>query len=125
MKTDNLDWGFCGTHGEKAWGIAHEKLVAKTGCSPEAVKLFLDSRYGRQFADDVSNALLVTPLMGDALDAAIAQWMEWTISPMTGAQYGMPIGGVKAIYNQHSYATEQKHWIGVLGEHLQGLTVTK
>ena len=38
---------------------------------------------------------------------------------------GHAIGGVKAIYNQHSYATEQKHWIGVLGEHLQGLTVTK
>ena len=92
MKTDNLDWGFGGIHEAGAWDMAHEKIMMATNCTDYAVCDLLDSRYGRQFADDVSNALLVTPLMGDALDAAIAQWMEWTISPMTGAQYGVPIG---------------------------------
>ena len=35
---------------------------------------------------------------------------------------GHAIGGVKAIYNQHSYGVEQKHWMDTLGSHLQSLT---
>ncbi len=64
--------GFFGTirhHAEprEAWAIAMEAVAIITGCSDEAVRDFLDSRYGRHFADEVADGLV----NGQALPAAI------------------------------------------------------
>lgn len=96
----NTEWGFCGAHGEAAWEMALGKIMEATNSAAEPVALFLDSRFGRQFADDVSNGLLsldVLTLQRDAnmeaaIDKAIARWMGWTISKATEGQYGIPAG---------------------------------
>jgi hypothetical protein len=88
----NTDWGFGGTHEAGAWDMAHEKIMTVTNSAPYAVADFLDSRYGRQFADDVSNALLTTPDMVGAIDAAIVKWMGWSITKATAKQHGIPEG---------------------------------
>jgi hypothetical protein len=88
----NTEWGFCGAHGESAWEMAHEKIMAAINSAPQVVALFLDSRFGRQFADDVSNELLTTPDMASAIDAAVTKWMGWSISKATEGQYGIPAG---------------------------------
>jgi len=95
----NTDWGFGGTHEAAAWDMAHEKIMAATNCAPYAVAEFLDSRWGRHFADDVSNALLnmdtitlkVDENMANAIDTAIVKWMGWSISVATSKEYGIPM----------------------------------
>ena len=51
------DFGFWGTmqeHAPAAWAIALPTIASATGCEPEQVRAFLDSRHGRHFADDVA-----------------------------------------------------------------------
>jgi len=58
------------------------------------VRAILDSRHGRHFADSVQDQLYGGKDLGAALEAAIDQWMGWTIgrhtSPETGIPKGMP-----------------------------------
>ena len=64
--TENPEWGFFGTMTrqapasptEAAWNAALTAIVAATACTPDEARVFLDSRYGRHFADDVSGYLL-------------------------------------------------------------------
>lgn len=88
----NTEWGFYGEHGEAAWCIAVERIANATGFDQEDVAVFLDSRFGRHFADDVSNALLTGADMPAAIDAAVKKWMGWSISVATSKQYGIPVG---------------------------------
>ena len=57
----NDAWGFFGTmndNAEAAWPIAMTAISDAT-CQPlDSVRLFLDSRHGRHFADDVLNEML-------------------------------------------------------------------
>lgn len=59
IATQNLDWGSWGTmqeHAPAAWPIASTAIATATGCEPEQVRAFLDSRHGRHdrhFADDM------------------------------------------------------------------------
>ena len=58
----------------------------------ESVRLFLDSRHGRHFADDVLNALLIGNSVERAVHAAVTRWMGWTIGRVTSRDYGIPRG---------------------------------
>ena len=58
----------------------------------ESVRVFLDSRHGRHFADDVQNGLYRGQTLADAVNAATQQWMSWTIGRQTSKQYGIPRG---------------------------------
>lgn len=59
LKTQNEEWGFWGTtrrHYSKKltqqrWNDAFETLLQLSGAEPEQVRLLLDSRTGRHFAD--------------------------------------------------------------------------
>lgn len=95
LATQNESWGFWGTmneHAAAAWPIASTVIAAATGCEPEQVRAFLDSRHGRHFADEVQNGLYLGATLKDAIDKATAKWMGWTISRLTAKQYGIPRG---------------------------------
>ena len=93
--TQNDAWGFFGTmneHRTAAWPIAMTAISDAT-CQPlESVRLFLDSRHGRHFANDVLNELLRGHTIQQAIDAAVTRWMGWTIGRQTSKQYGIPKG---------------------------------
>ncbi|MCW2311458.1 hypothetical protein [Rhodoferax antarcticus] len=95
LDTQNEDWGFWGTmqeHAPAAWPIASTAIAAATGCEPEQVRAFLDSRHGRHFADDVNNALFIGANLQDAVKQATQRWMDWSISRQTSKEYGIPKG---------------------------------
>ena len=68
------------------------KIAEATGADLEAVRAFLDSRHGRHFADAVQDHLYGGKALDVALDAAIDQWMGWTISHQTSGETGIPRG---------------------------------
>jgi hypothetical protein len=95
--TQNPHWGFFGTirhHGDpdEAWPLALSAVARATAASELAVRDFLDSRHGRHFADDVADALFAGHQLKDAVDAAAARWMKWTITPKTSHTTGIPVG---------------------------------
>jgi len=93
--TQNDAWGFYGTMNEQAetaWPLAMTAISDAT-CQPlESVRIFLDSRHGRHFADDVQNGLFAGATLADAIAQATQRWMGWTIGRSTSKQYGIPKG---------------------------------
>ena len=97
LPTGNDAWGFWGTIGghadqKDAWALATTAIGTATACSAEAVRDFLDSRHGRHFADDVANGLFGGLTLADAIDAAVAKWMGWTIDRRVERDHGIPAG---------------------------------
>jgi hypothetical protein len=93
--SQNEAWGFTGTleeQAEAAWPIAMTAISDATSQPLESVRLFLDSRHGRHFADDVLNQLHAGLALVDAIHAATQQWMGWTIGRQTSKDYGIPRG---------------------------------
>jgi hypothetical protein len=93
--TQNVAWGLFGTlgeHAEAAWPIAMTAISDATNQPLESVRAFLDSRYGRHFADDVHNGLHAGANLKDAINAATQRWMGWTIGRQTSKDYGIPRG---------------------------------
>ena len=93
--TQNAFWGFWGTMQENAnaaWPLAMNAIAQATGQPLDSVRLFLDSRHGRHFADDVHNALYRGLQLADAINAATQQWMCWKIDRHTHKNYGIPRG---------------------------------
>jgi hypothetical protein len=93
--TQNDAWGFWGTMNDAAaaaWPIAMTAIADATYQPFESVRLFLDSRFGRHFADDVLNEMLRGQAIQQAIDAAVMRWMDWTIDRQTSKQYGIPKG---------------------------------
>ena len=93
--TQNEAWGFWGTmneHASTAWPLTMTAISDATSQPLESVQVFLDSRHGRHFADDVQNGLFVGASLNDAIDKATAKWMGWTIGRQTSKQYGIPRG---------------------------------
>lgn len=89
------DRGFFGTmneHAEAAWPLAMTAISDATSQPLESVRIFLDSRHGRHFADDVQNGLYTGATLADAINAATQRWMGWTIGRSTSKQYGIPKG---------------------------------
>ena len=93
--TQNEAWGFFGTmndNAQAAWPIAMTAISDTTYQPLESVRLFLDSRFGRHFADDVLNEMLRGDDIKPAIDAAVIRWMGWTITRQTSKQHGIPRG---------------------------------
>ena len=93
--TQNEAWGFWGTMNEQAsgaWPLAMSAISDATGQPLESVRVFLDSRHGRHFADDVQNGLYEGKALADAINAATQRCMGWTIGRQTSKQYGIPRG---------------------------------
>jgi hypothetical protein len=93
--SQNDAWGFFGTMNENAktaWPIAMKAISDATCQSLDLVRLFLDSRHGRHFADDVLNEMLRGHNIKPAIEAAVTRWMGWTIGHQTSKQYGIPKG---------------------------------
>ncbi len=93
--TQNEAWGFWGTmneHASAAWPLAMTAISDATSQHLESVRIFLDSRHGRHFADDVQNGLYRGQTLADAVNAAAQQWMGWTIGRQTSKDYGIPRG---------------------------------
>ncbi len=98
LSTRNEAWGFFGTmqtggrDPRQSWQIAFPLIVDATGCSPEGVRGFLDSRHGRHFADEVANQLATGLALGPAIEAAIARYQGWRIDRRTQREEGIPAG---------------------------------
>jgi hypothetical protein len=98
--TENPEWGFFGTMRRQApaspteavWSAALTAIVAATTCTPDEPLVFLDSRYGRHFADDVTGYLLANQTVATAIQSAITRWMDWTITSTTTRTTGIPAG---------------------------------
>ena len=93
--TQNEAWGFWGTmneHAAAAWPLALAAIADATSQPLESARAFLDSRFGRHFADEVHNGLFDGKSMKDAIDAATTKWMGWTIGRQTSKDYGIPRG---------------------------------
>lgn len=91
----NEGWGLYGTmneHAEAAWPLAMTAAANATGESLDTVRVFLDSRFGRHYADDVLNALDDGRGLPDAIAAATGKWMARTIGRQTSRTYGIPRG---------------------------------
>jgi hypothetical protein len=94
-ETGNSRWGLFGTlgdHAPAAWPIAMTTISDATGEPLASVRLFLDSRHGRHFADDVLSRLHGGHALPDAIHATTRQWMNWKIGRQTSRQYGIPLG---------------------------------
>jgi len=93
--SQNESWGFYNGMSEQAdaaWPLAMTAISQASGVGLLAHAIFLDSRHGRHFADDVQNALFDGASLADAINAATARWMGWTIGRQTAKQYGIPKG---------------------------------
>ena len=91
----NEGWGLYGTmneHAEAAWPLAMTAVANATGESLDTVRVFLDSRFGRHYADSVLDAFDESRSLPDAIDAATRKWMAWTIGRQTSRNYGIPSG---------------------------------
>jgi hypothetical protein len=95
LETKNRDWGFWGTMGEHAptaWPQAFAAIQNATGAEPHAVRAFLDSRYGRHFADGVISQMYAGECLADAMAKITAEWMGWRITLRTSRDTGIPAG---------------------------------
>ncbi|MBX2807840.1 MAG: hypothetical protein KTR20_04335 [Cellvibrionaceae bacterium] len=93
--TCNPAWGFWGTikaDKDQAWSTAIAHISEATQQPLEAVRAFLDSRYGRHFADDVNNGLFKGQPLPDAVSAATHRWMQWRITRRINKDHGIPFG---------------------------------
>ncbi len=93
--TQNESWGFWGAMKEQAnaaWPLAMTAISDATGQTLESVRIFLDSRYGRHFADDVLNQMDAGNGLADAINAATQRWMTWKIGRVTNRDHGIPRG---------------------------------
>jgi hypothetical protein len=93
LPTENQDWGFWGTMREyaaDAWPIAFTAIHNATSTDPASVRAFLDSRYGRHFADGVNSQMHHGASLADAIAKTTAEWMGWRITQRTSRETGIP-----------------------------------
>lgn len=95
-QSQNKDWGFYNTilHQDRqaAWEIAI-KIVSEATWQPlTAVRAFLDSRFGRHFADEVNNHLAENTDLTKSIYLAKNRWMAWSIGSRTSRDYDIPKG---------------------------------
>jgi hypothetical protein len=89
--------GFYGTieqhaEPEQAWALAVAGIMKSTGRCDQAVRDFLDSRYGRHFADEVAMGLCSGRDLLRALDEAIERWVDRRIDGAIESELGTPEG---------------------------------
>lgn len=94
ITSENEGYGFYGTMSldgcaDAAWAAAMSAVAAETGAEPEQVRAFLDSNWGRHFADDVRGSMQYTSLER-AVTAAMARWQGWPLGRRTRRELGIP-----------------------------------
>ena len=102
----NEEYGFFGTlthcplrdrRSADVWTLA-STLIAKAVCANSedemiGIRDFLDSRMGRQFADDVVGNMTGCAIDSEtAIKSAIRTWQDWRISRQTERDEGIPAG---------------------------------
>jgi len=93
--TENEGWGYWGTMGgyaSVAWPLAMRAIARATAQPLASVRAFLDSRYGRYFADDVHSAMYTGQPLRAATATATRQWMQRTITRRTNNTHDIPVG---------------------------------
>ena len=94
-ETQNECWGFWGTMGQQApaaWPLAATTIASATGKCLPAVRAFLDSRYGREFADDVRDGQRAGHGLQEAIASTARNWMAANLGKQTSRRYGIPAG---------------------------------
>jgi hypothetical protein len=106
LPSRNEDYGFFGAitrcplrdrRSAEVWTLAARHIAKAIGADSAdemiGIRDFLDSRMGRQFADDVIGALHAgAETSEDAITAAIATWQGWRIGRQTERAEGIPAG---------------------------------
>ena len=76
----------------QAWALAVAGITKSTGRCDQAVRDFLDSRYGRHFADEVAMGLCGGRDLPRAIDEAIERWMDRRIDAAIESELGIRRG---------------------------------
>ena len=99
LPTENEGYGFYGTvwdHVEDAdavWADAMLQIHEATNKSHKAVRAFLDSKYGRKFADTlISNLSAFSVDIDEAISLAIDKWMDHKVGLFESRATGIPKG---------------------------------
>jgi hypothetical protein len=106
LPSRNEDFGFFRTltvcpqrdrRSADVWALASRLIAEATRADSEdemiGIRDFLDSRMGRQFADDVvGNMTGCTIALEPAITSAIRRWQDWRISRQTERDEGIPAG---------------------------------
>jgi hypothetical protein len=93
LPTQNEAWGFWGTMGadaRSAWPLAMHRIAAVTEQPLESVRIFLDSRFGRHFADGVQGRLGQGEALERAIDLTVEEWMSWRIKRAVKETHDVP-----------------------------------
>lgn len=93
--TNNPGWGFYGTmggHAEQAWPLAVEIITRTTGQPEEDVGTFLDSKYGRHFADEVHDHRARGQSLANAISVTANVWQMRRTGSATSRHTGIPKG---------------------------------
>ncbi|HMY39048.1 MAG TPA: hypothetical protein PK011_06980 [Marinagarivorans sp.] len=109
--TQNPCWGFWGTLSLRTdpapvWAFAIRTIAQATGEPVERVRMFLDHRWGRHFADAVENARGDSTPWVDAVRVATDQWMKGTISRACAKDFGVPQGTPQLVAYVHQAANQ-------------------
>lgn len=106
LPSRNEDYGFFGTlnrcpqrdrRSADVWTLA-SRMIAETIDANSAdemigIRDFLDSRMGRQFADDVVGNMTGCEIgLEPAIASTIRRWQDWRISRQTERDEGIPAG---------------------------------
>lgn len=95
--TQNPSWGFWGTLSLRVdpaplWPVAMTAIAKATGEPLERVRIFLDHRWGRHFADTVVNAHNDKTHWAEAVQVATDHWMSRTTRMSCSKAFGVPKG---------------------------------
>lgn len=95
LKSENSGYGFYNEMdqagcADAAWAAAMTAIAGETGAEPVDVRAFLDSVWGRHFADTVRDFLGQHNLT-QAVAAAIARWNGWKLSARTRRELDIPM----------------------------------
>lgn len=87
-------WGAMNLEGKAAaaWPLAMRAIAKSTGMEPDVVRAFLDSAWGRHFADTVYDRLCSGRNLTTAVDEAVERWQTWPVSRATRRDYDIPPG---------------------------------
>lgn len=97
IETQNPSYGFWGTMNLEgkavaAWALAMRAISRATGLEPVLVRAFLDSAWGRHFADTVYDRLCSGRNLSKAIEEAVDRWQSWPVSRATRREYDIPPG---------------------------------
>lgn len=95
LKSENEGYGFYGTMSldgcaDAAWKLAMTAVARATQAEPEYVRAFLDSHWGRHFADTVHDFLGRLSLE-QAIAAAVTRWNGWKLGARTRKELDIPL----------------------------------